>query len=169
MLNKPQQLSFMCLLIATLALSSLFLTAGWVFGIIGTFIMSIVWGIFIAQNWNLGSNISIIIFVLAICLAATFETSRSVLLVSLLAALSTWDLAAFHNKLSICQNIADIDHLTRTHLSRLIIVLILGLSLSFLTFGLQLNLKFWQVFVLGIMLLVSLTQVFKQLRQSSNE
>lgn len=110
-----------------------------------------------------------LVILLGISLAVTLGASRLIVLISLLATLSAWDLAAFSIRLSVSNNIADEERIIRTHLLRLVSVLILGLTLPLLAFGLQLDLKFWQVFLLGILLLAGLSQVFAQLKRSSND
>ena len=132
-------------------------------------IVSFAWGIFLWLKWGFGSIFCMLIILLGISLAAIFEASRVIVLISLLATLSAWDLAAFYIRLISSNNIAHEDHLLQTHLLRLVMVLILGLTLPLLTFGLQFDLKFWQVFLLGVLLLVGLSQVFAQLKRSSND
>jgi hypothetical protein len=86
-----------------------------------------------------------------------------------MATLFTWDLAAFHARLSTSENIADKNQLIRSHLLRLASVLALGLALPVVTFAFQFDLKFWQVFFLAILLLAGLSQIFAQLKRGSNE
>lgn len=89
------------------------------------------------------------------------------LLVSLLATLAAWDLDTFHNRLVVSKKIIAEEELVRAHLLRLISVLILGAALPSIAFALQFDLKFWQVFLLGMLLLLGLSQVFVQLKRSN--
>lgn len=158
-----------CITIAALTLSSAFAAVGFVLGIAVTLLVSIAWGIFVWRVWLMGSVLCMLIFVLGISLGAILEASRLILLFSLLATLSAWDMAAFQKRLLKSPKLENEDELTRIHLLRLVSVLIIGMILPLLAFGLQFDLKFWQVFLLGILLLVGLSQVFSQFKHSSSE
>ena len=162
-------LSYLCIVIAALSLSIGFSLAGFLLGIAVAVVVSITWGVSIWRKWVFGNILCILVILLGISLAVTLGASRLIVLISLLATLSAWDLAAFSIRLSVSNNIADEERIIRTHLLRLVSVLILGLTLPLLAFGLQLDLKFWQVFILGILLLAGLSQVFAQLKRSSND
>jgi hypothetical protein len=167
MLKAPLPLSFFCIFIAALTLTGAFAFQGSFLGIAVTIVVSAAWGIFIWRKWILGSNLCMLILVLGISLAAFFEGSRLILFTSLLMILAAWDLGAFYMRFSSYQNIADEDQLIRTHLLRLSGVLLLGLVLPFLAFSFQFSLKFWEVFLLGVLLLAGLSLVFAQLKRSS--
>ena len=169
MLKEPLHLGYISIIIAAITLSITFAIAGFFLGSAITVVVSIAWGIFIWRKWIFGSILCLLILVLGISLAAIFAGSRLILLISLLATLSAWDLAAFHIRLSVCRNIADKNQLIQTHLLRLASVMIIGLALPLLTFSLRFNLVFWQVFLLGVLLLAGLSQVFAQLKHSSND
>jgi hypothetical protein len=164
----PLLLGYFCIVIAASALSSAFAIAEFFLGIGVTVLVSVTWGVFIWRKWIFGSILCLLIFVLGISLAVIFKGSRLILLISLLATLSAWDLAAFHLRLSASKHVTKKDQLIRTHLLRLSSVLVIGLALPLLTFGLQFDLKFWQVFLLGILLLMGLSQIFVQLKRGSN-
>ena len=169
MFKESLPLSYICLVIATLSLSSAFAIAGFFLGIMVTTVVSFAWGIFLWREWEFGNILCMLVFVLGISLGAIFESPRLILLISLLATLSAWDLAAFHARLSASKNIADKERLIQSHLLRLSGVLILGLALPLVAFVYQFDLKFWQVFLLGILLLAGLSQIFAQLKRGSNE
>ena len=168
MSKVPLLLGYLCIVIAALTLSGAFAIAGFFLGILFVVVVSLAWGIFTWRMWNFGSNLCMLIFVLGISLTAIFEASRLILLISLLATLSAWDLVAFHVRLSATLKVNDKDQLVRVHILRLISVLILGLALPLLAYGLQFRMQFWHVFLLGILLLAGLSQVFVQLKRSSN-
>lgn len=159
--------SFIALIIATLALVSAFATVNFFIGSALTVVIAMAWGVFIWRRWEFGGILCMLILVLGNSLAVILGGSRLIALTSLLATLSTWDLAAFHNHLSSSSHIINQDQLIRSHLFRLISVVIIGLTLPLLTFRLQLDLEFWQVFLLGILLIAGLSQVFAQFKRSS--
>lgn len=164
---KPLQLCFFSITTAILTLSSAFVTMDFFLGIGITILIGIGWAVFVWRKWITGSILSMLIVVLGISLAVIFDGSQWVLLISLLATLSAWDLATLHVKLSTNENISNGDILIRTHLQRLFSVLILGITLPSITFFMQFDLKFWQVFLLGILLLAGLSQVFIQLKRDN--
>jgi hypothetical protein len=161
-------ISYSCLTISSLTLLISFFSAGYLIGAVVVFIASLFWGISIGYKWKISNDISMLIFLLGISLAALLGAQRLFLLISILAALSAWDLGAFYSRVSTQENLQDEDNLIRTHLLRLISVIFIGSALVLLSFGFQLNLKFWQVFLLGILLLVGLSQVFIQIKRNNN-
>ena len=167
MMIKPLHLSYFCVAISVFSLAGIFAATDFMLGSVITLAVGAGWGIFLWRKWTIGSILSLLMIVLGISLAVILGGSRLMLLVSLLAALSAWDLDAFHVRLAACEKIHDEDELFRTHLLRLASVLILGLVLPSVAFALQFELKFWQVFLLGILLLLGLSQVFGQLKRSN--
>ena len=162
-------IAYLFLVIATMSLCGAFWITGFPIGIPVSMIISVVWGIFIWRKWGFGNSFCMLIFLLEISLAAIIEAPRFLILISLIAIISTWDLATFYFRLIDSPNINYESNLIRTHILRLFSILILGLSLTILSFAMQLSLKFWQVFLLGILLLVGLSQVFIQLKRSNSD
>ena len=126
------------------------------------------WGVSIWRAWRKVEVLSLFFVILGISVAAIADGSRLLLLVSALAILATWDLSAFQGTLAANEGIYAEGELIRTHLLRLFSVLIVGATLPMIAFALQFDLKFWQVFLLGIVLLLGLSQVFSQLKRSSH-
>ena len=164
---KPLHLSYFCIGIAVLSLASVFAVTDFILGSVISLAVGTGWGLFLWRKWTIGSILSMLVIVLGISLATILGGSRLFLLLSLLAVLAAWDLDAFHIRLSGCDNLNAEEELVRTHLLRLAAVLILGLALPVVAFALQFDLKFWQVFLLGILLLLGLSQVFGQLKRSN--
>jgi hypothetical protein len=164
---KPVHLSYFCILIAVLCLASAFAIAGFILGSAISLVVGAGWGIFSWRKWTVGTILSMLMIVLGISLATISGGSRLMLLISLLATLAAWDLDTFHNRLAASKKIITEEELVRAHLLRLISVLILGVALPSIAFALQFDLKFWQVFLLGMLLLLGLSQVFVQLKRSN--
>jgi hypothetical protein len=169
MTKTLQYLTYLFLVLASLTLCGAFWVTGFPMGIPVSIIISIVWGIFIWRNWDVGNNFCLMILLLGISLAAVIEAPRLLILISMITIISTWDLATFYFQLIASPIINDESKLIQSHLLRLFSILILGFSLTIVTFGMQLSLKFWQVFLLGILLLVGLSQVFIQLKRSNSD
>jgi len=164
---KPLHLGFFSIATATLTLASAFLIMDFFLGIGATVLIGISWTIFVWRKWTTGSILCMLFIVLGISLAVIYNGSQWVLLISILATLSAWDLANLHAKLSKNDNVSNANKLIRTHLLRLLSVLILGLTLPLMTFVMQFELKFWQVFLLGVLLLAGLSQIFIQLKRDN--
>lgn len=164
---KPLPLSYICLAIGILCLSAAFAMTGFFWGVLVIVLIGGLWAVSIWRSWRNLEILSPIFVVLGISIATLAEGSRFLLLASTLAILTAWDLAAFQKNLAANEEILTVDLLIRTHLLRLFSVLILGATLPVIAFALQFDLKFWQVFLLGLVLLLGLSQVFSQLRRSS--
>lgn len=170
MLKQPLHLSYLSIVIATLTLALSFAMSAFWWGIAIALLAGIAWCISIWRGWHLRGNLSLFCLILGISIGGLQEEgSRVALLISTVAALSAWDLAAFHQLLAAREHIANEEELTRTHLLRLVSVIILGLTLPLITFSLQFELQFWQAFLLGVILLLGLSQVFSQLKRSNTQ
>ena len=165
---KPLYLSYLSLAITLLTLSVIFVMTGFSWGVIINGLVGSLWGLAIWRKWRVGNMLSLFFVILGISLAVMAGGSRILALFSTLAALATWDFASFHRKLLGNDEIHEEDEIIRTHLLRLSSVLILGVTLPLAAFTLSIELRFWQVFLLGAILLLGLSQVFAQLKRSSN-
>ena len=163
---KPLHLSFLSIAISVLTLGGAFAAQGFYWGIVVAVTVGLSW-MLLARSWIYGNTISMLVMILGISLEAMFGGARLFLLISLLAALSAWDLAGFHKCLAASENLSQEETLIRTHLARLGSVLILGLALPLISFAMQFKLEFWQVFLLGMTLLVGLSQAFRQLKRNT--
>jgi hypothetical protein len=168
MLKELRYIAYLSLLITTITLFASLVNFGIFLGIAVAIVISTTWGFFISKNWQLGNTIIMLIFLLGISLAILSGNAREVALLSLLGALSTWDIASLKYQFSTSKNIRDEKQLVRTHFVRLANVLIIGFAFTFLSFSLKLTLKFWQVSLLGILLLGGLSQVFSFLKRSNH-
>ncbi len=164
---KPLYLSYFSLLIGIMCLSSAFMMTGFVWGIPVILVVGSLWAVSIWRAGRIIEILSLCLFILGISTAAMADGSRVLLLASALAALAAWDLSAFHYRLSANEEIREEGEIIRTHLWRLLSVLILGGTLPLITFALQFDLKFWQVLLLGVVLLLGLSQVFSQIKRSN--
>lgn len=165
---KPLHLSYISLAVALLALSVAFALTGFFWGLLINGIVGALWGVSIWRRWRISSVMSLFFVILGISVAVIAGGSKWLALISILATLATWDLSTFHRKLYNNEEIKDEDELIRIHLLRLSSVLLLGFSLPVAAFALNFELKFWQVFLLGALLVLGLSQVFSQLKRSSN-
>jgi len=168
-MGKSLPLYYFSITIAILALAISYAIVGFIWGIIITFIIGAAWIISIWRGWRGGGILSMFCLILGISSAALQEDSlRVALLIGTVATLATWDLSAFASVLDSNENISAKDGLIRNHLLRLTSVVILGVVLPLVAFALQFDLKFWQAVLLGIVLLIGLSQVFTQLKRSQS-
>jgi hypothetical protein len=169
MRKELRYIAYFSLLVTTITLFASLVNFGIILGIAVAIVISTTWGFFISINWKLGNTIIMLIFLLGISLAILSGNAREVSLLSLLGALSTWDIASLKHQFSTNKNIRDEKQLVRAHFVRLANVLFIGFAFTFLSFSLKLTLKFWQVSLLGILLLGGLSQVFSFLKRSSHQ
>jgi hypothetical protein len=165
---RPLYLSYISLIFALLILSVMFAQTGFIWGIVINIIVGFLWGLAIWRSWRIGGLLGLFFVILGISVAVIAAGVRWLSLVSTLSVLATWDLSSFHRKLSDNEEIREEDELIRIHLLRLSGVMLLGLTLPAIAFVLTIELKFWQVFLLGALLVLGLSQVFSQLKRSSN-
>lgn len=165
---RPLYLGFTTITIATLTLSISLASIGFYSGISVAVFVGIFWAISAWRNWGGGNTMSLFFIILGVGIVALQnESMRLFLLLSAITALVAWDLTNFDILIRINQQIIARDELIRTHLLRLSSVVILGLTLPLIVFSLQFELQFWQAFLLGVILLVGLTQIFTQLKRSN--
>ena len=165
---KPKHLSYFSITIASAGLASAFALEGFIWAIGVALLVGLAWIVSTRWGWQRGSTLSMFCFMLGISGAALQENIyRGLLLTSTIATLAAWDLSSFARLLEIHQNIASKEDLIRIHHRRLSAVIMIGFVLPMVAFALQLELKFWQAFLLGVILLFGLSQVFSQLRRSS--
>jgi hypothetical protein len=79
----------------------------------------------------------------------------------LVAALGTWDLLRFRHRLSRVEGSCETEILVSRHTLKLTIVLILGASLSLAAVSLELQLGFWMILGIAVVLLISLQGALK--------
>ena len=166
---RPLYLGYIAITITTLTLSTSLVNSGFVWGIGVAVFVGIFWVISAWRYWRVGSILSLFFIVLGISVVATQnENVRVSLLISTVATLIAWDLSAFDRLLSANKQIISENELIRNHLTRLVSVLILSSVLPLFSFALHFDLQFWQAFLLGVILLAGLSQVFTQLKRSNS-
>ena len=165
---KILQLTYFSVAIAVFALAAGFLLAGFPLATLSALLIGALWGLSTQKDWVTGETISLVLMVLVISFAGLLNAARILLLVSALGTLAAWDLGNFHRTRLQNENIANAEHLTREHLSRLLVVLMIGVALPLIAFSLQFELQFWQVFAMGFILLFGLGQIFIRLKRSDN-
>lgn len=165
---KPVHLAYGSIAIVILTLSVSFASAGFIWGIFIAVLVGAAWAISIWRDWRLVETLSLFCVILGISIMALqTEETRVSLLISTLATLAAWDLTGFTRLLGDYELVNAADELIRTHLLRLFSILILGLVLPLMAYALQFELRFWQAFLLGVILLVGLSQVFSQFKRSN--
>ena len=81
------------------------------------------------------------------------------------AALISWDLAYFSQRLATVEPLAEEHSLQRTHFERLLIVSGLGLLLGGIAWSFQISLNFGWVVILGLLMAISLSWVIGFVRR----
>jgi hypothetical protein len=165
---RPLHLGYGSIAIATLTLAVSFANVGFLWGIGLALFVGAAWAVSVWRSWGMGKTVSLFCIILGISMVAVqTESARVSLLISALAALAAWDLISFAQVLQDFEQIIAEEELIRAHLLRLFSLLIVGLALPLIAFMLQFELRFWQAFLLGVILLVGLSQVFSQFKRSS--
>lgn len=87
------------------------------------------------------------------------------MLVGLVGALSAWDLAAFSRWVQDSPEAGEAKALERQHLQRLLLADAIGLGLAMLALQVRIRLRFGLVLLLGVGLMVGLSQAVRYLRR----
>jgi hypothetical protein len=165
---KPLHLGYGSIAIVTLTLAISFVSVGLLWGIGVALLVGAVWAISVWRSWRVGKTVSLFCAILTISMVSVqAEDARVTLLISTLAALAAWDLLSFAQVLQDYEEIIAEEQLIRTHFLRLFSILMVGLALPLIAFTLQFELRFWQAFLLGVILLAGLSQVFSQFKRSN--
>lgn len=101
--------------------------------------------------------------VVAVTRCAFLKISPVWLLLSVVAALSLWDLQAFMDRVYRADRVEKARDLERRHLKRLMITSGLGLVLGWITLKVSLNIKFGWMLILGIALTIGLSRLIERM------
>ena len=118
------------------------------------------------RKWEMTSSILLFLFVVGDVNALSQGVAVPWLLISLVAALSAWDLDHFTRRLRKAEQIDKARVLERRHLRRLLIVDGLSLLVAAIALVLQVEISFGVALILGALAVMGISQVVAFLRQS---
>lgn len=140
---------------------------------------SLIWALVIAavgilwlmgawRDWNGAASVGLIAFVSAAAFGIWQGLPASWMLVSTILTLAAWDLDGFALRLQEAGHVQGELALKRSHLERLLIVAGLGLLLGGMALGVRFHLGFWWDLVLGLLVMICLSQVFRLMRREAD-
>ncbi len=119
------------------------------------------------RSWSWLSALALTLFVGLAAAGVWLKAGPGWMLGGLIAALSAWDLSNWCRQLRAAGRVPDEVVLSRRHLGRLLAVDLVGLLLGGTALLLRLHFGLFWALVLGLLLIVGLTQAVSFLRQES--
>jgi hypothetical protein len=124
------------------------------------------WGWYDMKNreWDWGVDLFLLGAVILVTVGAIMKLRPYLLLPALLLSLVFWDIARFQRRMvdsSASQKLVDIE---RRHLGLLGVVIAVGGVVTFLTLTFQVQLSFAVILILGVVLVISIGQIYRLLR-----
>ncbi len=131
-------------------------------------LLGIVWLGAVQREWQAVTTLMMVIFVAGTAFVAWKGFLPGLMLATLVAALSAWDLEFMAARFRRVKKEAVEGGIERRHLTRLAAVDGIGLLLGSVGLLLKLNLSFGVELLLGLVVAIGLSQIILHLRRSSN-
>ncbi len=154
-----------CILAGMLSLMAAYYNSSLAPVAIGCFVVGLFWLFSRWRRWAWVASLGLVIFVGAAVLGLWIGLSPILMTCSVLGGLLAWDLADFSRRLYRAAPEDDLRKLENKHLVRLVILGVIGLSLSLVAMYLNLRISFGWMFLLAFAALLGLMQLVKRLRR----
>ena len=128
----------------------------------------VLWWIGQKRHWNLLASVALVGFVVAAAMGLWMGLPAGWMLVGVVAALSAWDLDHFARRLRGVERVEMRLALERFHILRLVSVDSLGLLLAGVALAVQYKFSFDVALVLGLVVVLGLSQMISYLRRESD-
>ncbi|MGM0401670.1 MAG: hypothetical protein ACQEQT_10275 [Chloroflexota bacterium] len=119
-------------------------------------------------DWGRTAPVALISFIGAAVTGLWLGLASGLLLLSVVLALSTWDLDHFARRLRGVDQVEKAHDLERRHVGRLIVVDTLGLILGGAALTLEIRLDFYTVLLLALLAVLGLSQGIRLLRREGS-
>ena len=122
------------------------------------------WYDFKKREWTWSVDIFLVGALMLVTIGAILRLRLYLLLPTLLFTLVFWDLARFQRRMAgspASQKLGDIEN---RHLGLLSVVVIVGGVVALITFAFQVQISFIVILILGVVLVISLGQIYRLLR-----
>jgi hypothetical protein len=164
------KLLFTSTILATVALALGYGLVGLWAGVVFVLVLGFLWLVGQRRGWGWMASVMLVFFVGAASIGLWLNVQDGWMLLSVVAALSAWDLDHFAQRLSgVGQNrVEETRDLERRHLERLLIVDGLGLLFGAVALGIEVDLGFGTALLLGLLAVLGLSRAVGILRRESD-
>ena len=121
------------------------------------------------RGWGWAASVGLTLFVSAAAVGLWLDAGAGWMLVCVVAALSAWDLDQFTQRLNGVGRVERLRDLEQRHLQRLLIVAVLGLTLSVIALGIRVEFGFGAALLLGLLVVIGLSRAIGFLRRESDD
>jgi hypothetical protein len=163
-----KMISVVSIVLATLSLAAGYIFAGFWPGAITSIVVGSLWLVALWRSWRPMETLCIILFVGIAALSSWLDVPTGWLLFGIIATLAGWDLGDFAHGFGKTEHVQGYATLQRIHLQRLAVVAGLGLLLGGIALSVELRLNMWWGILLGILVIIGLSQAIGRLRRESD-
>ncbi len=166
-MNRSLWIASGCIVLATIGLAIGCTLGGeeWLAPVVTIF--GIMWLVAVQREWQAVTAFAMVVFVAGTVFAAWKGVWPGMMLVTLVAALSAWDLVSMSARFRTVKKEAVEQGIERRHLTRLAAVDGIGLLLGSAGLLLKINLSFGVEILLGLVVAIGLSQLILHLRRSN--
>ncbi len=131
-------------------------------------ILGILWLVGYLKGWKWQASVMFTLFIGASAIGLWLNLSQWLILLSMVGAISAWDLDHFTQRLRYAGLVVERPNLEKYHIKRLFVVNFFGLLLSLITFNIEVKLGFGAILLLIMIAVLGLNQVIIFLKGKSS-
>jgi len=130
--------------------------------------LGIFWMIGYLKGWKWQASVMFTLFLGASAIGLWLNLSQWLILLSMVGAISAWDLDHFTQRMRYAGLVVERPNLEKYHIKRLFAVIFFGLFLSVIALNVEVKLGFGTILLLGMVAVLSLNQVIIFLKGKSS-
>ena len=131
-------------------------------------ILGILWMVGYIKGWKWQASVMFTLFIGASAIGLWLNLSQWLILLSMVGAISAWDLDHFTQRMRYAGLVVERPNLEKYHIKRLLVVNLFGLLLSVIALNVQVKLGFGAILLLGMIAVLGLSQVIIFLKGKSS-
>ena len=131
-------------------------------------ILGIVWMVGYLKGWKWQASVMFTLFIGASAIGLWLNLSQWLILLSMVGAISAWDLDHFTQRMRYAGLVVERTNLEKYHIKRLFFVNFFGLFLSVIALNVEVKLGFGTILLLGMIAVLGLNQVIIFLKGKSS-
>jgi hypothetical protein len=131
-------------------------------------LLGILWMVGYLKGWKWQASVMFTLFLGASAIGLWLNLSQWLIVLSMVGAISTWDLDHFTQRMRYAGLVSERPNLEKYHIRRLFVVIIFGLFLSLIALNLEVKLGFGTILLLGMIAVLGLSQVITFLKGKSS-
>lgn len=131
-------------------------------------ILGILWMVGYLKGWKWQASVMFTLFIGASAIGLWLNLSQWLILLSMVGAISAWDLDHFTQRMKYAGLVVERTNLEKYHIKRLFFVNFFGLFLSVIALNVEVKLGFGTILLLGMIAVLGLNQVIIFLKGKSS-